>query len=241
MFGLPKSTEEKKIIPKETFFGRVGAFSAMTTTQKTAFNEDVTHVAFTNVVGPQRMPVAAGTRVKGFYVARVTMKRKQFNPKNVETLLHRIGQKNILLALSYGDVVRFALKYDEHVVVSKAWVQADEFCFVFSGLNLDDVWNGIVKQVAGNPWNDSLSVSENLDIQEHIAKLQKDIANLEKKARTENQPARKLELFNLMKAKLAELAACKVTEPAEVPQPASTSLRAEGEAIHPECHPERSA
>ena len=39
------------------------------------------------MVGPQRMPVAAGARVKGFYVARGTMKRKQFNPKNVETLL----------------------------------------------------------------------------------------------------------------------------------------------------------
>ena len=62
MFGLPKSTEEKKIIPKETFFGRVGTFSAMTTTQKTAFNEDVTQVAITNVVGPQRMPVAAGRK-----------------------------------------------------------------------------------------------------------------------------------------------------------------------------------
>jgi hypothetical protein len=142
------------------------------------------------------MPVAGGARVKGFYVARVTMKRKQFNPKNVETLLHRIGQKNILFALVYGDVVRFALKYDEHIVVSKGWGLAEEFCFSFSGLNLDDVWNGIVKQVAGTPWNDSLSVSENLDIQEHIAKLQKEIANLEKKARTENQPARKLEFFN---------------------------------------------
>ena len=92
---------------------------------------------------PKSLPVAAGARVKGFYVARVTMKRKQFNPKNVETLLHRIGQKNILLALSYGDVVRFALKYDEHVVVSWEWGLAEEFCFVFSGLNLDDVWNGM--------------------------------------------------------------------------------------------------
>ena len=216
MFGFPKSTEEKKIIPKEIFFGRVGAFSAMTAPQKTAFNEDVMQVAITNVVGPKRMPVMAGARVKGFYVARVTMKRKQFNPKNVETLLHRIGQKNILLALCYGDVVRFALKYDEHIVVSKDWMQAEDFCYNFSGLDLDAVWNGIVKQVAGDPWNDALSVAENLDIQEHIAKLQKEIANLEKKARIENQPARKLELFNLMKAKVAELA----------------------EATHPSCHPE---
>ena len=53
-----------------------------------------------------------------------------------------------------------------------------------------------MKQVAGGPWNEALSVAENLDIQEYIAKLQKEIANLEKKARSENQPARKLEFFN---------------------------------------------
>lgn len=196
MFGFPVDSEIRKIVAKDALLGRVGLLAPSSTSQKATFNEDIAQVAISNVVSTKNLPVAAGARVKGFYVARVSMKRKQFNPKNVETLLHRIGQKNILFALVYGDVVRFALKYDEHVVVSKDWVFAEEFCFVFSGLNLDDVWNGIVKQVAGDPWNDSLSVSENLDIQEHIAKLQKEIANLEKKARSENQPARKLEFFN---------------------------------------------
>lgn len=208
MFGFPVNSEIKKIVAKDALLGRVGLLAPASTSQKATFNEDIAQVVITNVISTKSLPVAAGARVKGFYVARVTMKRKQFNPKNVETLLHRIGQKNILLALSYGDVVRFALKYDEHIVVSKDWVFAEEFCFVFSGLNLDDVWNGIVKQVAGNPWNDALSVSENLDIQEHIAKLQKEIANLEKKARTENQPARKLEFFNRKRDLESQLTEC---------------------------------
>lgn len=208
MFGFLVDSEIKKIVAKDALLGRVGLLAPASTSQKATFNEDIAQVAISNVVSTKNLPVAAGARVKGFYVARVTMKRKQFNPKNVETLLHRIGQKNILLALSYGDVVRFALKYDEHVVVSKDWVLAEEFCFVFSGLNLDDVWNGIVKQVAGDPWNDALSVAENLDIQEHIAKLQKEIANLEKKARTENQPARKLEFFNRKRDLESQLTEC---------------------------------
>ena len=94
------------------------------------------------------------------------------------------------------NVARFALKYDNRFVVSKEWVVAKDFNFVFDGLDLDAVWNGIVKQVAGEPWNDFLTVAENLDIQEHVAKLQKEIEVLEKKARTENQPARKLDFFN---------------------------------------------
>lgn len=208
MFGFPVDSEIKKIVAKDALLGRVGLLAPASTSQKATFNEDIAQVTITNVVSTKNLPVMAGTRVKGFYVARVTMKRKQFNPKNVETLLHRIGQKNILLALSYGDVVRFALKYDEHIVVSKDWVLAGEFRFSFSGLNLDDVWNGIVKQVAGDPWNDALNVAENLDIQERIAKLQKEIANLEKKARTENQPARKLEFFNRKRDLESQLTEC---------------------------------
>ena len=208
MFGFPVDSEIKKIVAKDALLGRVGLLAPASTSQKATFNEDIAQVTITNVVSTKNLPVMAGTRVKGFYVARVSMKRKQFNPKNVETLLHRIGQKNILLALSYGDVVRFALKYDEHIVVSKDWVLAGEFRFSFSGLNLDDVWNGIVKQVAGGPWNEALSVAENLDIQEHIAKLQKEIANLEKKARSENQPARKLEFFNRKRDLESQLTEC---------------------------------
>ena len=206
MFGFPDSTEVKRIVAKDTLFGRIGALPAMTTAQKTAFNNDIKQVTITNVVSPKTLAVAAGSRAPGFFVATVALKQKCFNPKNVETLLHRIGQKNILLALCIGESARFALKYNEHVVVSKEWVSAGEYRFAFEGLDLDAVWNGIVKQVAGEPWNDSLAVAENLDIHEHIEKLQKEIASLEKKARTEPQPARKLELFNLMKAKVAELA-----------------------------------
>ncbi len=208
MFGFLVDSEIKKIVAKDALLGRVGLLAPASTSQKATFNEDIAQVTITNVVSTKNLPVMAGTRVKGFYVARVSMKRKQFNPKNVETLLHRIGQKNILLALSYGDVVRFALKYDEHIVVSKDWVLAGEFRFSFRGIDLDAVWNGIVKQLAGGPWNDALNVAENLDIQERIAKLQKEIANLEKKARTENQPARKLEFFNRKRDLESQLTEC---------------------------------
>ena len=196
MFGFPENTAMKQVIAKDSLLGRIGSMSAMTTAQKAVFNRDVKQVTITNMVSPKTMPMASGSRAPGFFVANVALKQKAFNPKNVEMLLHRIGQKNILLVLCVENVARFALKYDDHVVVSKEWVVANDFSFVFDGLDLDAVWNGIVKQVAGEPWNDSLAVAENLVIQEHIAQLKKEIEVLEKKARTENQPARKLELFN---------------------------------------------
>lgn len=225
MFGFPGSTAVKRIIAKDSLFGRIGTLPEVTAAQKTAFNNEIKQVAITNVVGPKTLAVAPGSRVPGFYVANVVLKQKNFSLKNVETLLHRIGQKNILLALCVGESARFALKYDDYVVVSKDWVSAGEYGFALDGLDLDAIWNGIVKQVAGEPWNDSLNVADNLDIHKRVEKLQKEIVSLEKKARAEIQPARKLEFFNQLKTKIAELADATTQ---------LTSLRAKGEAIHPD-------
>ena len=205
MFGFPESTEMKKIVPKDDLLGRVRMLPALTTSQKATFNEDITQVIITNVISPKEMPVAAGVRVKGFYVARVAMKRKMFNPKNVETLLRRIGQKNILLALSFGAECCFALSYGEHVVIQDAWKNATDVSFSIQGIDLDAVWDGIVQQVAGDPWEGSIGVDANLARRERIAALRKEIASIEKKARAEKQPARKLEIFYKMNLKRTEL------------------------------------
>ena len=206
MFGFPADSEFKKIVPKEKLFGRVGLLKPATATQKAMFNADVSQVILTNAISPKVMNVGVGQHVQGFFVAKAVLKTKSFNEKSVEMLLHRIGQKYILLALCYGETCRIALKHGDYLIYGKDFVSLDTFSFTLQGIDLDDVWNGIVKQVAGEPWNDSLSVAENLDIHEHIKKLQKEIASLEKKARAENQPARKFEFFNQMKAKLTELA-----------------------------------
>ena len=196
MFGFPAESEIKKVVPKDRLLGRVGLLNPATATQKAMFNADVSQVILTNAISPNAMNVGVGQHVQGFFVAKALLKTKLFNEKSAEMLLHRIGQKYILLALCYGDTCRIALKHGDYLVYGKDFVPLETFCFTLQGIDLDAVWNGIVKQVGGDPWNDSLAVAENLDIHEHIEKLQKEIAHLEKKARTEPQPARKLELFN---------------------------------------------
>ena len=196
MFGFPAESEIKKVVPKDRLLGLVGLLNPATATQRAMFNADVSQVILTNAVSPNAMNVGVGLHVQGFFVAKALLKTKLFNEKSAEMLLHRIGQKYILLALCYGDTCRIALKHGDYLVYGKDFVPLETFCFTLQGIDLDAVWNGIVKQVGGDPWNDSLAVAENLDIHEHIEKLQKEIAHLEKKARTEPQPARKLELFN---------------------------------------------
>lgn len=229
MFGFPETTAMKQVIAKDALFGRIGALPAMTTAQKLMFNKDVKQVTIMNVVSPKTLAVADGLYVLGFFVANVSLKQKSYNLKNVETLLHRIRQKNILLALCFGESARFVLKYNELTVVSKVWVSTSEYRFSFEGIDLDAIWNGIVKQVAGEPWNDSLTVAENIDIHERIENLQKEITNFEKKSRTEPQPARKLEFFNHKRELETQLASL------------HQSCHSRPDRASPPCHSERSA
>ena len=48
-------------------------------------------------------------------------------------------------------------------------------------------------------WNEELSVDENIELHEKQAKLQREIARLEKQARAEKQPKKKFELVQKIK------------------------------------------
>ena len=71
------------------------------------------------------------------------------------------------------------------------------------GLNFDEVWENIIKQIEGGEWDSNLSLSENIELKERKEKLQKEIDKLEKLARKEIQPKKKFELVN-KKRKLEE-------------------------------------
>ena len=68
-----------------------------------------------------------------------------------------------------------------------------------SGLNLDSVWENIVAAVGSITIVGSNSISEQIAEDDAHDKLMKQIEQLEKKARAEKQPRKKLELFEKLK------------------------------------------
>lgn len=61
-------------------------------------------------------------------------------------------------------------------------------------MNLDTVWENIVVQVGDVDIKDGNTLEEQIIANEQQAKLQKEIARLEKQARAEKQPKKKFEL-----------------------------------------------
>lgn len=66
-------------------------------------------------------------------------------------------------------------------------------------MNLDKVWENIIRSLELGVWNEELSLDENIALHTEQEKLKKQIEKLEKQARAEKQPKKKFELVQQIK------------------------------------------
>ena len=127
----------------------------------------------------------------------LTLKRKEFEEKTIATLSKLIPQ-NILFVLEYGNESKLAIYHTK--LMQTAWKPTEEQRVELKGLNLDKVWENLVRSLECGVWNEELSLDENIALHEKQAKLEKEIVKLEKQARAEKQPKKKFELVQRIKA-----------------------------------------
>ena len=154
-----------------------------------------------NEVSSRTIPaIQEGEKVKSFYVLSVTLKTKDYEPKNIERIAKLIPQ-NLIFALQFEEEIQLAVFCEK--LFTTEWMSETKAAIELSGFNFDDVWENIIKKIEGGEWNKALSLEENIAIKEKRAKLQKEIERFEKLARREIQPKRKFELV-AQKRKLEE-------------------------------------
>lgn len=190
MFGLPVHTEVGTQLPKKSIYAKF----AMNSSEKDKFDADISRIVIANAVDGRH--VAEGEKVKSFYVLAVQLKHKEYDPKNIVSLVKLINQ-NILFALTYESEVQLAV-YCTRLVTSN-WQPTEEVSIPLNGLNLDAVWENIVVSIGEIMITDGKSVAEQIVEDDAHAKLMKQIEQLEHKVRTEKQPRKKLELFEKLK------------------------------------------
>ena len=187
MLGLPKTTEMSKQLPKKAIYTKF----QMNTAAKAKIDADISRITIVNEIAPNKVNIPAGEDVKSFFVLLVSLKKKEYDKKTIATLSKLIPQ-NILFVLEYENESRLAIYHTK--VMQKEWKPTENQRIELQGLNLDTVWENIVKSLECGVWNEELSLDENLALHEQQEKLQKQITKLEKQARTERQPKKKFEL-----------------------------------------------
>ena len=187
MLGLPAVTEVSKQLPKKAIYAKFD----MNTAQREKFDADVSRITIVNEVSSSTVNIVAGETVKAFFVLHLALKRREYDERLIVQLSRLIDQ-NMIFVLEYDGEAQLAVYHQK--VMCTEWRSTDELQIRLNGLTLDAVWENIITQIGGIHIESGHTLDEQIAIDERRDKLQKEIDKLEKLARKETQPRKKLEI-----------------------------------------------
>lgn len=193
MLGLPVATEISKALPKKAIFAKFELKPA----QRDHFDEDVAKLAIVNIISPTTIPaLPKGEQIECIYIIEVQLKKQDYDPKNIQMLSKLIPQ-NMVFALHFEEYIQLAINHTKYIYSN--WMEANEAKLTLQGLNLDRVWENIVINIGDIEVEEGSTLEKQIQVDDTKAKLLKQIAMLEAKARTEKQPRKKLQYFEELK------------------------------------------
>ncbi|MGN1230464.1 MAG: DUF4391 domain-containing protein [Anaerotignum sp.] len=187
MLGFPKATECSRQLPKKAIYAKFN----MDNVAKDKFDAEVSRIMIVNEVTPKTTTLAAGTEIQGFYVLQVSLKRRNFDSRVIAQLPKLIDQKMVLL-LECGGEGQLAVYHGK--LICSPWRPLPDCSLQLNGLDLDAAWESLITQIGGIQIESGNTLDEQIQINTQREQIAKEIARLEKLARRETQPRRKLEL-----------------------------------------------
>lgn len=198
-------------IPKQKFFENL----SINTELKRIFLEQIIMIYWRDKISPRTVNIAAGESVSEIEVIEIRLNQNSLD-KRVLQLIDREVPYYILFLLIYGNQAWIGYKvrsqrpttvFKTRTYFSSEWLNANELSIRLDGLNMDAVYEGFFRQIAGervegNPGRD---LKDAVACDEQRQKLQKEIAALENKVRKEKQFNKQVELNSELKQLRGEL------------------------------------
>lgn len=187
MLGLPKSTELNKPLPKTAIYTKF----QMNAAEKAKIDADISRIVIVNEVSAAKLNLAPGESVQAFFVLQVTLKHREFSEKTLITLSKLIPQ-NMVLLLECDGQAKLAIYHTK--LLQTPWRDPADLTLAIKGLTMDAVWENVIVQVGNIRLQTGNTLDQQIAIDEQRAKLEKEIARLEKLAWAEKQPKKKFAL-----------------------------------------------
>ena len=205
MINLPKSTEYNKRIPKQKFYEN----SDIPSSTKNAFKDQVKTIYWRNKLTSAFLNISKGHLVEEIEVFEINLNE----PRTDEAVLRYIDkvipyhilfllefEKEYQAYMAYKEIIRSDFKEINGKIITyyhTYWMEESELPLRIEGLSIDEVYENLVRQTAGEELSQKRS-NETLreSVERGIAKweLQKKITALEKKVRNEKQFNKQIEL-----------------------------------------------
>ena len=193
MYGLPLTTEKKQQLPKKALYAKFD----LKTAQRDSFDADISRIDIVAVISSTTLPaLQVGENVKEMYVLAVQMKHKEYDDNNL-LLLNKLIPQKMIFALHFEGEVQFVVFHTK--LFQTSWQPEEEAILPLSGLNLDRVWDNIVKEIGRIEVTENHTLTEQIVADERQTQLLAKIATLEQRMAKEKQPRRKREYFEQIK------------------------------------------
>ena len=214
MFGLPKTTEFNKRIPKQKFYENISVSPAM----KRIFIEQIKNVYWKNKIATTTVNLAPGETVTEVEIFEVNLNARALD----EAVLRQMDREipyHIIFLLEYEGKYQAWTAYKEvagsgtnafkvGTYYHTDWLSENDLPLKLEGLTIDSVYENFVRQIAGTNLRQETtdeSLSESVNKMEQRKLLEKQIQTLQAKVRKEKQLNKQVQLNAELKKLKKEL------------------------------------
>lgn len=208
MLGLSKATEFNRRIPKAKFYENIN----ITPSLKRLFVDHVKTIYWRNKIASTTTNLSAGKYVTEIEVFEVNLNSPQVDI-DLLNCIDSVIPYHILYILEYNGKYQAWIGYKETTYIEKKkskvdryyhtnWIEETELIVKLEGLSLDDVYENLVRQIAGDKLqsdNSIESLKQSVERDKEIETLQKQINILQGKIRKEKQLNKQMEINTELK------------------------------------------
>lgn len=195
MIDFPESTKTNRRIPKEAFYKHLSLSTAL----KSKFVSDTSRIVAENSLTKENLNLVKDSEIKEILLLSIELKKQDYDQRIIESISKGNPHKLVFL-ISYEDQRQLAVYYQKLYLTE--WMPKNKVELHLFGDSLDNIWSGLVRQVAIGPdvqSSSNLSLDDQLGRLDEIKLLQQQIQKLEKAAWGETQPKKKFALYQDLK------------------------------------------
>lgn len=200
MLGLPVSTEFNKRIPKQKFYENTKISPRL----KKIFSEEIKAIYWRNKIAPSTLNIEEGKNVKEIEIIEIKLNKDSID-EQVLRIIDKSIPYHIVFVLEHNDKYQLYISYKEinnrqSKLISyyhNDWNDIDNTKLELSGINIENIYESFVRQIAGNNLNkisNEETLQETIDREEKNKEINKKIMLLQLKLKNEKQLNRKMEI-----------------------------------------------
>lgn len=187
MLGLPQQTSLKKPIPKTQVYKTFAKI--LQGPRKTSFEKDISRLYVINEISINTINIRESKDINRIFFILIELKTKDYDDKNIETVL-KLFQQNTIALLSFEG--QYQLAVFNIKLIKSQW--QEDFNLQIKGMDLKAVWDNFLMQIGDIDLGDHDNVDQAIIQDIEKEKIQRQIISLKNKIKKENQAKKKFDL-----------------------------------------------